>query len=86
MGNSNESPKEIKVVYGGFKPTENIKNIDMPPEKAKKKKIPQKGKEMPEGEMVINLGYFIAEKENGQHLNVRKLSKEEMQQTADIDR
>lgn len=87
MGSSNENPKKIKVVYGGFKPTENIKDIDMPPEKAKKKEIAQKGKEMPEGEMVINIGYFKAEKdENGKHINVRKLSKEEMEQTADIDR
>ncbi len=87
MGSSNENPKKIKVVYGGFKTTENIKNIDMPPEKAKKKEIPQKGREMPEGEMVINLGYFISEKdEDGKHINVRKLTREEMNQTVDIDR
>lgn len=86
MGNSNESPK-IKIVFGGFNTTENIKNLNMPPEKAKKKAIAEKSKEMPEGEMVIELGYFKAEKdENGKHHNIRKLSKEEMKQTVDIDR
>lgn len=86
MGSSNESPK-IKLVFGGFNPTENIKNLNMPPEKAKNKKIARQGIEMPEGEMVIELGYYKAERdENGKHFKVEKLSKKEMTQTADIDR
>ena len=84
MGRSNENPKKL-ILNGGqiYNNDEKTISLKMPPSKSKKYEIVEKGKEFPEGEVVIKLGNFKAEKdENGKIINVEYLS----QQKEEVER
>jgi len=78
MGNSIEKPLEIvcgDMAYDGKK-----RSIECPPTTVNNKKtLPRKGRAIPEGEVVIKLGYVKYEKdENGIIKNVQFLNKEDV--------
>lgn len=80
MGNSIEKPANYTVVFGDMEYDLEKGSFECPPTTLNnKKKLPQKGKAIPEGEMVINLGYAKYDKdENGKIVNVQFLNKEDI--------
>lgn len=68
-GNSSENPKKLIIVGGNVEARGN--DIVIPSERAGKKELPSKGRTMPEGEMVINVGIAKYNRdENGKIVNV----------------
>lgn len=80
MGNSIEKPANYTVVFGDMAYDEEKEQIECPPTTVNnRKKLPQKGREMPEGEMTIKIGNVKYDKdENGKITNVQFLDKEEL--------
>ena len=78
MRNSIEKSEEM-VVFGAMACNES-KEFKCPPETVNnKKKLPQKGKEMPEGEITIKLGYVRYDKdEKGNIVNVQFENKDKI--------
>lgn len=79
MGNSIEKPANYKVFFGDMEYDEEKGKFECPPTTLNNiKKLPQKGKEMPEGEMSIKIGYCKYEKdENGKITSVQFLKENE---------
>ena len=82
MGNSIEKPAEFTVVFGDMAYDAEKENIQCPPTTVNnRKKLPQKGRQMPEGEISIKLGYAKYEKdENGKIVNVQFVEKEDLKE------
>lgn len=77
MENSIERPN-FEVVFGDMSYDAKTEQIECPPTTVNnRKKLPQKGREIPEGEVSIQLGYCEYQKdENGKITNVKFLNKE----------
>lgn len=75
MGSSIEMPKGLKIVCGDMAYDAEKETIECPPSTVNnKKKIPQKGRVLPEGEMTIKLGLAqYSRDENGKIINVQYL-------------
>lgn len=78
MKNSNESSNNLKVVVAGLQPAETLEQgIIVDSSKAGKKLLPEQGRTMLEGEVVIPLGLYKADKVDDKHINVQFLGKVE---------
>lgn len=66
MKNSNESSNNLKVVVAGLQPAETLEQgIIADSSKAGKKSLPEKGRTMLEGEMLVQLEEHTSIQENG---------------------
>lgn len=84
MGRSIEKP--IKIVCGDMAYDALKEQIQCPPTTVNNvKRIPQKGREMPEGEMSIKIGYCKYEKdENGKITNVQFLKENKEEKNEEV--
>lgn len=87
MGSSIEMPKELKIVCGDMAYDEEKDTIECPPSTVNnKKKIPQKGRILQEGEMTIKLGLAqYSRDENGKIINVQFLESQKQKEEVSRD-
>lgn len=88
MGNSIETPRKFKIVCGEMAYDEEKEKFECPPSTLNnQKRIPQKGREIPEGELNIKLVSATYEKDDkGNIVNVVdiKTKKKEKEKSAEI--
>lgn len=79
-------PKENKIVFGDMEFDEEKGRFECPPTTLNNKKVlPKKGREMPEGEISIKLGYCRYEKdENGKITKVEYLKEDKQVKNEEV--